>query len=470
MRIRRRNRASRPSIRTGIPAQILLAALPAALLLSGCTGRAQDAGRQGAAPWTPLPPATTVERVSTVVPWPRGIVMREGKLLVLGRGVHRTAGGPNPAIEDYAGHIFEIDPSIREPVVKGELAGAAVRANGRVFAEPCPATFKLWNRKVPPTVDTLTDRPYAGLVHDEASGNLFVIAFSGIDLEARPYFRKNATDAVHRYHIGSRAWFPFEVHDHTKVPESELGLYVANDTFPHHDPAKNPPPHGLANGPCGGWVVGRFLYVNAKDNSALIQYDLDGIRANPAAGPPQGRYIFHRSGPGADIFLDTKTHGKIYVEGPGAVATHGKWMYVAFRTTCQIIRFPITEDGDVVRPIVAEYLAQFDPFVKKDDGTYTTTPDFFDLRCDSSGRCFVSCNRQGAIWEIPTDGVSFLDARSGTAAKPYINLRELTSHKNSTCGNFLIDSSGDFYICAGNKEVDEGLARGVVYRVPAHQP
>jgi hypothetical protein len=413
----------------------------------------------------PLPPVTEVQRLSTVVPWPRGAVWKDGKLLVLARGVHRSAGGPNAEIEDLAGSIFELDPNIYEPVVKGQLPGEAVQRNGRILAEATSPPFRFWDRKYPPTSDTLTDRPYAGLLYDRESENLFVICFSGIDLEHNPRFRKNATDAIHRYNLKTGKWYPFEVHDHTKVPVSELGKTVANDTYPHHDPKTNKPPHGLANGPCGGWIVGKYLYITAKENSALIQYDLEEIRRNPEAGPPNGRYIFHRSSPKDDVFIQTKTHGNMYVEGPGAVTTYGDYMYVAFRTTCQVMRFPITKDGDVVRPIVADYLAQFDPYELQGE-TYTTTPDFFDLRADSTGRIFISCNQYGALWEIPTNSAQFLDARKGTTAKPYVNLREITGHARSTCGNFTFDPDDNLYICAGNKELPDSLIRGVVYRVP----
>jgi hypothetical protein len=428
-------------------------------------GASQSSASNPSTARDPLPPATIVQRVTTAVPWPRGAVWNDGKLWILARGVHRSAGGPNPDIQDLAGNIFEVDPNIHEPVEKGVAPSDAVRTNGRVIAEATSPPFRLWTRQMPVTSDTLTDRPYAGLLHDPISQSLFVICFSGIDIEAEPRFRKNATDAVHRFSLKTGKWYPFESHDHTRVPVESLGKTVAVDTYPHHDPAKNAPPHGLANGPCGGWIVGRYLYITAKDNSALIQYDLDEVRKNPDAGAANGRYVFHRASPKDDPFLRTKSHGMMYVEGPGAVTTFGDQMYVAFRTTSQVVRFPITKDGDVVRPIVAEYLAQFDPYEKDGEG-YTTTPDFFDMRADSTGRIFLSCNQQGAIWEIPTDPSRFLDARKGTKAQPYVNLRKLTPHERSTAGNFVFDPNDNLYICTGNKDLPEGNIRGAVYRVP----
>lgn len=409
-------------------------------------------------------PVTQVERISTAVPWPRGLVWHEGKLVVLARGVHRSAGGPSPDIDDLAGNLYEVDPSVYEPVVKGQGPGEAVRKNAKLLAEATSPPFRFWTRELPSTSDTRTDRPYAGLVFDEKSQNFFVICFSGIDIAEQPYMRKNATDAVHRYDLRTRKWYALESHDPSKVPDAELGQWVPNDSYPHHDPARNPPPHGMANGPCGGWVVGDFLYIAAKDNSALVQYDLREIRKNPDAGPPPASYVFHRSGPQDDVFLQTKKHGKIYVEGTCAVAAHEGYMYVAFRTTSQVIRFPLKENGDVVRPIVADYLAQFDPYEKAAEG-YTKSADIFDMRLNHKGECFVSCNARGTLWKIPTDGSRVFDARTGTTELPYLNLRELTDHKNSTCGNFGFDPQGNLYVCTGNKDDPEGNRRGAIYRV-----
>jgi hypothetical protein len=412
--------------------------------------------------------ATGIQRVTTAVPWPRGIVWKDGKLLVLARGVHRSAGGPNPEIQDLAGNIFEVDPNVHEPLVKGTPPGEAVRANARLLAEATSPPFHLWSRALPSTSDTLTDRPYAGLLLDEPSNNLFVICFSGIDLLDKPFFRKNATCAVHRYNLQTRKWYAFEAHDPTRVPVEQLAVWVPNDTYPHHDPAQNKPPHGMANGPCGGWIVGKYLYVAAKDNSALVQYDLTETRRNPEAPPPPGRYVFRRSGPQDDPFLETKGHGNMYVEGTCAVAAHAGWMYVAFRTTSQIVRFPITADGDVVRPIVAEYLAQFDAY-EYAGNEYTKSADIFDMRINSRGDCFVSCNGQGTLWRIPAadQGKRVLNARKGTEENPYVNLRELTDHDKSTCGNFCFDPEDNVYICTGNEDTPEDNLRGAIYRVPA---
>ena len=70
------------------------------------------------------PAVVQLERISTAVPWPRGLVFTDGKLFALARGRHRRAGGPDPAIEDMAGALFTVDPSISEPVVIGVKAGS----------------------------------------------------------------------------------------------------------------------------------------------------------------------------------------------------------------------------------------------------------------------------------------------------------------------------------------------------------
>jgi len=442
-----------------------LNALLCTFALSACTSSMSPAPQAQPVPAYTKQSTSVLERVTTGVPWPRGIVWHEGKLMVLARGVHRSAGGPQPDIDDLAGSIFEVDPNVFETVVKGTAPTEAVRRNGRIIVTATTPPFRFWDRRTPPTLDTLTDRPYAGLILDPESRNAFVLAYSGIDLKDAPAFRKNASDAIHRFNFDTKRWYPFEAHDPSVVPESELGLFVPNDTYPHSDPAKTPPPHGLANGPCGASIVGDFLYVTAKENSALIQYPLAEVRRNPDAGPPRGNYIFRREGPQGDIFLQTKGHGNMYVEGPGAVVAHDGYMYVAFRTTSQVMRFPVTKNGDVVKPIVAEYLAQFDAYQKEGEG-YTRSADFFDLRVNHLGEVFISCNAQGTIWKIPTDGSALLDARKGTTEKPYVNLNQLTDHEKSSAGNFCFDPQGNMYICTDNKDAENGKIRGVIYRVP----
>lgn len=411
-------------------------------------------------------PAVTLERVTTVVPWPRGLVWDQGKLYVLARGVHRSAGGPSPDIPDMAGHVFEVDPNVFESVVKGQPPGEAVMKNGRIFVAPTSPPFHIWNREMPATNDTLTDQPYCKLMFDGPSRNFLVVCFAGIDLASdKPTFRKNATDAVHRYNLGTKKWYVVEAHDESSVPVGQLGQFIPNDTYPHSYPVKAGPPNGLPNGACGGTIAGRYLYVTAKDNTALIQYDLDGIRRNPEAGPPKGRYVFYRASPKDDVFLQTRNHGNMYVEGTCGAIAHGGYLYLTFRTTSQLVRIPIDRNGDVVRPVVAEYLAQFDPY---DNVQYGGAADIFDVAVNSKGEFFVSCNAQGTCWRVRPDPSKVMDCKKGTKETPYINLRKLTDHEKSTCGNLIFDPQDNLFITTGNKDAKEGKVRGTVYRVPPH--
>lgn len=416
------------------------------------------------APAAEAKPVVGIERVTTVVPWPRGIVLKDGKLFVLARGVHRSAGGPDPSIEDHGGAIFEVDPAVTEPIVRGVPPGDRVRGNGKIAVAPSSPPFHLWTRELPKTKDTLTDRPYCKLLWDEPSKNFFVVAFAGIDLpEENPTFRKNATDAVHRYDTRDGTWHVVEQHDHKQVPLEHQGQFIPNDTFPHHDPARNRAPHGWVNGPCGAEIVGKYLYVTAKDNTALVQYDLTEIRRRADAPPPPSKAIFRRSSPTDDVFLKVKGQdAPMHVEGTCAAAARDGWMYVAFRTTSQVVRFPITADGDVVQPIVAEYLAQFDPY---DNVLYGGSADIFDMVFDRKGSVYVSLNQRGQVWKIVPGSGALVDGRKGTSQKPYVDLRKETPQERSGAGNMVFDDAGNLFVTAGNKELTEGKIRGVVYKV-----
>ncbi|MHC5024083.1 MAG: hypothetical protein ACYTGG_09240 [Planctomycetota bacterium] len=183
-----------------------------------------------------------VERVSTLVPFPRGLAMVDGDLYVLCRGRVRSAGGVSAQIEDQAGTIYVVDPDISEPIGRPR-ASEAVRTNGTILARPVSPPFRLWDRTAdPPQRDRLTDRPYCTLRWHEATQSFYLCAFSGIDKPRTPEdpvaFRKNLTDAVLRYDRRTQEWHEVERH------EIEAGA-----SYPHHDPAHHPPPHGWLNGP-----------------------------------------------------------------------------------------------------------------------------------------------------------------------------------------------------------------------------
>ncbi len=411
----------------------------------------------------PPPPSAPIqlERISTAVPWPRGLRFVDGKLVVLARGVHRSAGGPQASIEDHAGSLYLVDPAIAEPVVKGQPAGEAVRANAALFAAPTSPPFRLWNREMPPTGDVLTDRPYCMLVYDPPSQNFFVCGYSGIDLATDAKFRKNATDSIHRYDTRDGVWRVVEAHDPASVPEEELGRAVAPGYYPHHDPAAHPPPHGLLNGPCGAVVAGRYLYCGAKDNTALGRYDLTAIRARPDAPPPPAELVFARSGPEDDVYIEIEGRGGMYVEGTCALAVHDGWLYVAFRTTSQIIRLPLEEDGSLRAPLVGQLIAQFAPYDPEKGGG---SANIYDMAFDSAGRMYVSPAYTGSVYRFQPDPAQVFEQDQ---AEPFVDLRVVTDNPKAKSGNIALDADDNLYICSGNKDVPEGDLRGVIYRVAA---
>lgn len=441
---------------------------------SSATGR-QGTGFQTAGPRG----SATLDRIdviTTAVPWPRGVRYIDGELYALARGVHRSAGGPQIDIDDQAGTIFRIDPTVSEPAAHRPPAngvrdgrgasgfapvGDAVRANATVLAEPAPSIFQLWNGQMPATADVLTDRPYCMLVYDEASQNFFVCGYSGIDLPEYPEFRKNATDSIHRFDKRIGEWRTVEAHDPNVVPVEELGVDVSSKYYPHHDIALNAPPHGLVNGPCGAVVVGDYLYVGAKDNTALAQYDLTEIRRNPDAPAPPGRFIFEGSTGSATI--EVEGHGPMEVNGTCALATDGDYLYVSFRTTSQILRFPVAANGDLERPLRAQYIAQFPRYGEGPDGRRGGgSANIYDMAFDAEGRFYVSPGYDGAVYRFTPDPARVYDATS-TSYAPYVDLEALVGAKRS--GNICLDDAGNLYICSG-QDVTPGVpTRGVIYRV-----
>lgn len=148
-------------------------------------------------------------------------------------------------------------------------AGPEVRANARPLAAPAAPPFFLYDHAVAPRDAMLIDRPYCTLVCDGVSRNVFICGYSGIDLPGG-VFRKNATDSIHRYDLRDGRWHAVEQHDPAVGPRAELGQVVPNTYYPHHDPARNPPPHGWLNGADGGCVAGDHLYFAGKDNHRRV--------------------------------------------------------------------------------------------------------------------------------------------------------------------------------------------------------
>jgi len=431
----------------------------AALILSGSCAHVPAPKRRDVTAPEPEARATPVqvERISAAVPWPRGVRYLDGRLYVLARGVHRSAGGPQADIEDRAGTLFMLDPSISEPAERGVPVGEAVRQNAAVVAAPTSPPFRVWDRRMPATADTLTDRPYCMLVYDEPSRNFFVCGYSGIDQPGDVRFRKNATDSIHRYDLRTGEWKAVEAHDPSVVPVAALGYDVDSTFYPHHDPEANETPHGLVNGPCGAAVAGRYLYCGGKDNSALAQYDLAEIRRDPNAPPPPGRYVFE--GSRGSAYVNVEGHGEMEINGTCALAVHDGYLYAAFRTTSQILRFPLDDDGDVREPLTAEYVAQFATY---DPVRRGGSANIYDLAFDAQGRCYVSPGYDGAIYRFTPDPNRLFDAQR-VDYEPFVDLEELVGAKKS--GNICFDDDGNLYVCCGQDVLPESPTRGVVYRV-----
>ncbi|MCS7034917.1 MAG: hypothetical protein NZ561_13135, partial [Phycisphaerae bacterium] len=296
-----------------------------------------------------LPAPVTAERVfrvTTAVPFPRGLVLLDGDLYVLARGRVREAGGVDLAIDDRAGTIFKVNPEISEPISSEEVS-QAVRENGVVFAEPTEPPFRLFNRNVKtPTDDRVTDRPYCSLRFDPQTRNFILCAFSGIDKPEGKgtTFSKNVSDAVYRFDTRTRKWYVVEQHS-----------LEAGGNYPHHDPYTRPPPHGWLNGPDNCLVVKNWLYCVAKDNSTLARYDLSSVVANPDAGPPPSQWVL-----GDQIFIQGL--GLQSYRGHSMLAERDGWLYIGYRTSSVIVRVPLAPDGTLKQPIIGQLIALFDPY------------------------------------------------------------------------------------------------------------
>jgi len=402
-----------------------------------------------------------LERVTTAVPWPRGLVIVDGRLIALARGRHRNAGGIDPQVADLCGSLFEIDPSFAEEVIRSEQAGRAVRKNARVLTGPDPAKHRLFDPSLgEPIQATSIDRPYCTLAYDAASRNLFICGYSGVDLPGKR-FRKNASDSILRYDLRDEQWHVVEQHDPGSVPESELGYVVSNDYYPHHDPAANAAPHGFLNGPDGGLVVGRTFYAAGKDNHAVAAYDLTEIRRDPAAGPPAARIVLEKD---VRVRLSGEVR-TIEALGPSALEARDGWLYVGYRTSSIILRFAVTDDGELVQPIVGELVAVFEPW----DSERGRSGNLIDIAFNSRGELHAALANHGRIWNIGRpdpesvfDGVDVGD--NPTTNVPYVDLPALTGNPRSRCGNITFDEDDALYLCSGNYDSGTELA-GVVYRV-----
>lgn len=389
-----------------------------------------------------------LERVTTVVPFPRGLAVVGDRMFVLARGRVRGAGGVSAQVDDQAGTLFEVDPGISEPFRAGEV-GHAVRTNGAVFARPTSPPFNLWDRNAsPPERDRWTDRPYCTLRYDATSRNFFICAFSGIDkpLEpGKPSFSKNLTDALLRYDLRSRKWHGVERH-----------RIESGGIYPHHDPEAAPPPHGWLNGPDNCLPLGRWLYAVAKDNSRLVRYDISAIAEDPDAGPPAGIPVLGES-------LHVRGLGARSFYGHSALATDGRWLYLAYRTSSVIVRFPLARDLTPVEPIEPELLARFDPY----DPVTGHSANLTDMTLDDSGRLYVVSAHPAKVYRFRPDPEAVFDGRAGGEA-PWADLAGITRNPTMKCENVLYHG-GFLYVTSGDGYADRRGAVGTVYRLAVNQ-
>jgi len=393
-------------------------------------------------------PQTTLDdlqRVTTVVPYPRGLQVIDGELYVLARGRVRGAGGVSAEVNDQAGTLYIVNPNVTEPAAT-EQPGDAVRNNGRVFALPTDPPFKLWRRDAdPPESDRDTDRPYCTLRWHEPTKSFYLCAFSGIDMPRRPgkpSFSKNLTDAMLRYDTRINAWREVDRHD----PK-------AGWQYPHHDPAKNNPPHGWLRGANNCLPLGRWLYGVGKDNSVLIRYDLKPLETNPEAPAPESQLVLDEK-----ITLTTGETVKLF--GHSALAYHDRWLYIATRTSSVIFRIPMNEDMTPVTPIRAEIVAYFDPW----DREANTSADLTDMDIDEQGRLYVISAKPSRVFRFTPDPAHPFDGRKGKSPA-WADLAGMTDNPKMKSENVLV-WNGHAYVTSGDGYGYQKGADGAVYRLP----
>lgn len=412
------------------------------IFIATCT-TSEVAPSEAAPPEPALP--LVVERISTRVPFPRGLEIVDGELYVLCRGRSREAGGASTSVADEAGSIYRVDPTISEPANAAEIS-PQVRDNGALLAAPTAPPFRLFDSKVArPTDDRVTDRPYCTLRYHDATKSFYICAFSGIDKSDKDAstFSKNLSDAILRFDLRTSSWHEVERHDIEKG-----GLY------PHHDPQLAKPPHGWLNGPDNCLAVGDQLYAVSKDNSMLVRYDLSAVARDPNAGPPPSEVVF-----GTEV--DVRGVGVQSFHGHSALAHQSGWLYVGFRTSSEIVRVALGDDGIVEQPLRAELVARFDPYDRKTRKSANIT----DIAFDRAGRLHVLSAKPSRVYRFVPDPARPFDGRTGSGAKPWVDLGELVGRKDMKSENILIDAEGRLYIPAADPYDFEHGSSGTIYRV-----
>jgi len=413
-----------------------------AVALAGCATRPAASVEPVVISTAPVR-AEQVKRVSTAVPFPRGLHLMDDKLYVLARGRVRESGGADGRIDDRAGTIFVIDPNLSEPIV-GEPS-PVVRDNAAVFAEPTEPPFKLFDRSAnPPTRDRETDRPYCSLRYDPATKNFFLCAFSGIDKPEGQgsTFSKNTGDALHRFDTRTGKWHVVEKHN-----------IEAGGSYPHHDPHACPPPHGWLNGPDNCLAVGRWLYAVAKDNSTMVRYDLSELAANPDAGPPPSFWVLGDR-------IDIVGKGMQSYQGHSMLAQRDGWLYIGYRTSSVIARVRLDRDGLPVQPIRGELIAVFDPF----DPQTRKSANLTDMVFGPDGDLYVISAQPSKVYRFRPDPSRVFDGRSGKSP-PWADLSALTANPRMKSENVLVDDRGGVFVTSGDAYSYQAGSGGTVYRI-----
>lgn len=414
------------------------------LALAGCAGVKPEPQVSRV---VPAVRAEQVRRVSTAVPFPRGLQIVNGQLVVLARGRVRESGGVSAAVADRAGTIYTVNPDIGEPIT-AEVS-EAVKSNGTILAEPTSPPFFLWDRTAnPPTRDRKTDRPYCSLRFDAKTHSYYLCAFSGIDKPQNhgSSFSKNTSDAILRYDLRTRKWYEVERHS-----------LEAGGNYPHHDPYTRPPPHGWLNGPDNCLVVGRSLYAVAKDNSVLVRYDLSSLRNNPEAGVPPSEYVLGEQ-------IRVKGLGTQRYLGHSMLAERDGYLYIGYRTSSVIVRLRLDEQGLPVQPVVAELIARFDPY----DPMSRKSANLTDMVFDATGDLYVISAQPARIYRFRPDSHRVFDGRTGQSPA-WADLAALTNNPAMKSENVLVDDRRRVFITSGDAYGFQNGAGGTVYRIdPLH--
>ncbi len=384
-----------------------------------------------------------LERITTKVPYPRGLAMVDGVLYALCRGRVRGSGGVSAKVDDQAGTIYKVDPTVSEPFTNPTIS-EAIKNNGEIFALPTNPPFRLWDKTAnPPESDRGTDRPYCTLRYHDLTKSFYLCAFSGVDKPLKPYdysFSKNLSDAILRYDLRSQKWHEIERHN-----------IEAGGNYPHHDPSFYPPPHGWLNGPDNCQVIGKYLYAVAKDNSVLARYDISEHVDDPYAPAPQSEVLFD-----ANIYIKGKGMQRFY--GQSAIAYHDGYLYVGYRTSSVILRFAMDKDGEPKLPIEAEIVAKLEPF----DPVTGKSANLTDITFDQQGRIYVVSAQPAKVYRFKPNPKKVFDI-STVRQEAYLDLAQMTSNPKMKIENIMIDDT-DLYVASSDGYDYQNGAFGTIYR------